>query len=265
MNRTGWTVVVVAVVIVIVAAGFEVATRSSRVPVSAAGQQRAEAGDAAPSLPTRPAELPDRPDGGVASTTDRTDNDAVAMAGEVEGLRTLSIDLYFVRPDGQGLSPVRTEIFATAALLDRLKQTVSALIRGPGPNSPLDPVLPAGTPLRDLYLDKAGILYIDFGQELISMLPSGSAAEVQAAGALANTLVLNFAEVRKVRILVAGEEIRTLGGHLDLTLPLAADPGLVRPWIAQEEWWWPGWLAARIIETRDAGVLSSVATEGEVP
>lgn len=237
MSRTGWTVLVVAVVIVVVAAGFEVATRSARPPSPAAGPEEPAAGQQATLLPSSipPATASEGPDRVARGTTAGGEQHEVADGDEVDALRTLTVDLFFVRPDGQGLSPVSTEIFATAALLDRLKQTVSALTRGPGPDSPLDPVLPVGTSLRDLYLDKGGILYVDFGQELISTWPSGSAAEVLAAGALANTLIVNFAEVRKVRILVAGEEIRTLGGHLDLTLPLTAEPGLVMPWIEREE------------------------------
>ena len=259
MSRTGWTVAAVAGVVVLVAAGLELATRKST-------QSASRPPRAAPMRPPAAnSEKPPAPAPGAENPVTGKPEVGAGGPDEVDGLRTLEIDLYFLRPDGQGLSPERREIFATAALLDQLKQTVNALIRGPGAGSPLDPVLPAGTPLRDLYLDERGTLYIDFGQELVGRMLSGSTAEIFAAGSLANTLVLNFPEVRAVRILVAGDEIRTLGGHLDLSRPLAADRELIVPWIEREEWWWPGWLAARIIETRDGDVLSSVAPEGDAP
>jgi hypothetical protein len=42
-----------------------------------------------------------------------------------------------------------------------------------------------------------------------------------------DTLSVSFAEVRKVKLLIEGEERRDLGGHLDLSRPLKADLSLV--------------------------------------
>jgi spore germination protein GerM len=145
------------------------------------------------------------------------------------GLRTREVQLFFARADASGLAAQAATIYETRALLDQMKQTVVALVRGPTGDTELLPVLPADTPLRDLFLDEAGVLYLDLGQELVRGLPAGSAAELLAVGSLANTLSRNFPEVRSIRILIDGEEVNTLGGHLDLTQPLEPDPALILP------------------------------------
>ena len=105
-------------------------------------------------------------------------------------------------------------------------------MRGPTADSGLLPVLPPDTPLRDLFLDASGVAYVDLGQELVRGLPPGSAAELLAVGSLASTLTRNFPEVRGIRILIDGEEVNTLGGHLDLTRDMEPDPTLI---LAEEE------------------------------
>ncbi|MFQ5718645.1 MAG: GerMN domain-containing protein [Acidobacteriota bacterium] len=258
MNRTGWTILATGTVIVLAAAGLEIATRDARRMPSPAAKEapgaRPRPGAAGPGDPAPPASAP-----GEALAPPGADENAPTT------LPTLAIELYFARPDGQGLSPERATIFATAALLDRLKQAVNALVAGPGPDSVLDPVLPTETPLRDLYLDSAGVLYVDFEQDLAVRMMPGSASERLAAGSLSSTLILNFPEVHQVKILVAGEEIRTLAGHLDLSRPLVAEPDLIRPWNETGEWWWPGPLAARVAREGPKDAMSSVLKEGEVP
>ena len=224
MSRTGWTIATVGGVLLLVMAGFEAATWRHREP--AGSPERTGSGATRIDPRARPEDKLPAPAGPF---------DATAPGEEADGLPTQVITLYFLRPDGQALSPEPVEIFVTAALLDRLKQTVTALIRGPAPGSGLAPALPAGTPLRDVYLDSAGTLYVDFGQELVSRLPAGSASEVLAAGSLANTLILNFSEVHRVRVLVMGEEITSLSGHMDLSRPLSAEPRLIVPWSRPED------------------------------
>ena len=63
----------------------------------------------------------------------------------------------------------------------------------------------------------------------LRQLEPGSASELYAVVGLANTLALNFPSVRRVKILVEGEEVNTLAGHLDLTHPIWPDPSMVKP------------------------------------
>ncbi|MCZ6833727.1 MAG: GerMN domain-containing protein [Acidobacteria bacterium] len=199
------TIAVVAGAVGVIYLGFELATRLTR--------------DAAP-LPTAPPEGAVTPD--PAGPLPPGEQDA-------EGLRTVDVILYFSRPDALGLAPEARPIYLTNALLDRIKQTVVALIAGPAQASPLVPILPAGTPLLDLFLDSHGTLYLDLGQAVVRNLLPGTSSELLAVMGITDTLVANFPEVKQVQILVDGEEVRTLTGHLDLTYPLKADPSLILP------------------------------------
>ena len=185
--------------------GFELGTRLTQ--------------DAAP-LPTAPPEGAVTPDPAGALPPGEQD---------AEGLRTVDVILYFSRPDALGLAPEVRPIYLTNELLDRIKQTVVALIAGPAQDSPLVPILPAGTPLLDLFLDSHGTLYLDLGQAVVRNLLPGTSSELLAVMGITDTLVANFPEVKQVQILVDGEEVRTLTGHLDLTYPLKADPSLILP------------------------------------
>jgi len=206
VKRTLVTLAVVATAVVVIYLGFELGTRvglDAAPPPAVSAPPGTEMPPAAGSLPTG-------------------EQDA-------QGLRTVDVVLYFSRPDALGLAPETRPIYLTSELLDRIKQAVVALIAGPAQDSPLLPVLPAGTPLLDLYLDSDGTLYLDLGQGLVRNLLPGTASELLAVMSLANTLVANFPEVKQVQILVDGEEVRTLTGHLDLTYPVMPDASLILP------------------------------------
>ena len=215
MSRTAWTILVVIAVLLVVYIALEWATRDVVQPEEPAGQTPET--DGPPTAVTPPEAEP------VLISPEEAETE-----GE-SGLRTTEVVLYFSRPDGLGLAPERVRIFQTELLLDRIKQLAAALIRGPSSVSRLLPVLPPVTPLRDLFLEPDGTLYLDLGQELVRDLPRGTASERLAVGSLVNTLAMNFPEVRRVRILVEGEEVKTLGGHLDLSYPLEPDLSLIIP------------------------------------
>jgi hypothetical protein len=61
---------------------------------------------------------------------------------------------------------------------------------------------------------------IDFSRELRDNHPGGSAAERATVDAILRTIALNFPEVRACTLLVAGEQVETLAGHLALDRPL---------------------------------------------
>jgi len=87
--------------------------------------------------------------------------------------------------------------------------------------------LPAGVSLREVRTAD-GVATADFSKELVSSFRGGSDNEGVAVYAVVNTLA-SLPAVRTVRILVEGEAVDTLGGHLDISGPLVADDELVVP------------------------------------
>jgi hypothetical protein len=133
-------------------------------------------------------------------------------------LRTIT--LYFAAPDGTGLVAEGREIADCLAEADCLKATVQALLDGPVGD--LAPVFPSQAILRGVTV-AGSELQVDFDRALIDGHPGGSLGELLTVYALADTVAVNFPQLRQVRILVDGAGVETLKGHVDLRQPVIPD------------------------------------------
>jgi germination protein M len=104
------------------------------------------------------------------------------------------------------------------------RAALDELIRGEVPRG-CDRPLPRGTKLLDVRVagDEASA---DFTEELVSEFRGGSDNEGVMVYAIVNTLS-SLPDMKKVRILVEGEPVDTIGGHLDVSGPLSFDDELV--------------------------------------
>jgi len=137
---------------------------------------------------------------------------------EPAGLR--DVVLYFGDPAGVVLLAETREITGCHDGQDCLEATLQALIDGP--IGELVPILPAQTRLLSVTVQD-GLATLDFSRELISGHPGGSVSELFTAYGLVNTLAENFPHIRQLRILVEGEAVTSLKGHIDLRQPISAD------------------------------------------
>lgn len=81
-----------------------------------------------------------------------------------------------------------------------------------------DSPFPQGTRLlRVRVVD--GQAEVDFSRELIDNFPGGSTNEALIVESLCRTLA-QFADIEKVRVLVEGKRIDTIGEHIDLSEPV---------------------------------------------
>ena len=60
---------------------------------------------------------------------------------------------------------------------------------------------------------------MDFSRDLVRHFTGGSTGEEMLVGSVVNTMT-GFSEIRKVQILIDGEKVETLAGHMDLSAPL---------------------------------------------
>lgn len=137
---------------------------------------------------------------------------------EPVGLR--DVVLYFGDPAGVVLLAETREITGCQDGQACLETTLQALIDGP--LGDLVPILPAQTRLISV-VEQDGLATADFSRELISGHPGGSVSELFTAYGLVNTLAENFPHIRQLRILVEGEVVASLKGHVDLREPINAD------------------------------------------
>jgi len=89
------------------------------------------------------------------------------------------------------------------------------------------PAFPWQATVEAVFLDRAGNAYVDLSPPPAGAV-AGSAGEVALAYATVNSLVANCPGVSRVQLLFGGRQVETLG-HLDLSRPLAPQPGLVAP------------------------------------
>ena len=138
---------------------------------------------------------------------------------EPEEIRPIkTIVLFFLSDGDRMLHREEREIYAKEQVIFEAKQSIEELIKGS-----LDealPSIPAGTRLRELYITQEGVAYVDFSREICDNHLSGSSAEIATVFAIVNTLTQNFKSIRRVSILIEGDERETLNGHIDLTRPL---------------------------------------------
>lgn len=123
-----------------------------------------------------------------------------------------SIDLVF--PDEeQGFAVESREVLGGEFLEDDVRRTVDELILGSTAGAhPLPPT----TRLLDVFFDGDGELVLNFSEELRNDHPGGSEAELASLRCLAGTIAANFPAVERMRVLIDGEAITTLAGHVDL-------------------------------------------------
>ena len=134
--------------------------------------------------------------------------------------RSREMLLYFGGADGEYLASETREITDCLEEVDCIRSAVQALVNGPV--SDLVPILPAHAVVRDVAVD-GGTAVIDFSRDLVSSHPGGSSSELLTVYGLVNSLAANFPHIRQVRILVDGEPVESLKGHVDLSRPVQAD------------------------------------------
>jgi hypothetical protein len=97
----------------------------------------------------------------------------------------------------------------------RAKQVLNTLLAGPV-DAELR-TLPPDAVLLAFYLLPDGTGIADFSEALATATPSGIESEQMAVDSITKTLEANVPQVRWLKILVHGQEVDTLAGHLDLT------------------------------------------------
>ena len=113
------------------------------------------------------------------------------------------------------LVPVTVELLLSSDPVPRAKQVLNTLLAGPV-DAELR-TLPPEAVLLAFYLLPDGTAIADFSEALATSVPSGIVSEQLAVNSITRTLEANVPQVRRMKILIHGQEVETLAGHLDLT------------------------------------------------
>jgi hypothetical protein len=136
------------------------------------------------------------------------------------------MSIFFADSQGHYLVKEVRKLDVKGTPADQARGLVEALISGPHRGGV--PTFPPGTSLRKLSIDHHGTARVDFSIELVRGHPGGSSAEIMTIYSVVNSLVLNFPQIQRVKILIQGKERETLAGHIFIKEPLEADLKLIR-------------------------------------
>ncbi len=136
---------------------------------------------------------------------------------------TASRTLFYPQADDMLLAPCPVVMPATGSPQQDMAALIRRYLAGPPGDGQVQPFLEHSA-LRALFL---------VGSEAVVDLTGpvraggGSATEAARVYGIVQTLAYNFSDVKSVRILVDGQEVDTLLGHLDLSRSLPPEPRLV--------------------------------------
>jgi hypothetical protein len=129
--------------------------------------------------------------------------------------------------DDSTLVPVTVELPLSKDPVLRSKQVLNTLLAGPVDTELR--TLPPDAVLLAFYLLPDGTAIADFSEALATSIPSGIVSEQLAANSIARTLEANVPQVQRLKILVHGQEMETLAGHLDLTGTFVVNTKFAQP------------------------------------
>jgi spore germination protein GerM len=120
-----------------------------------------------------------------------------------------------VDADDSGLTATTVELPLSNEPVLRAKQVLNTLLAGPV-DAELR-TLPPDAALLAFYILPDGTAIADFSEAMGNSIPSGVQSEQLAVDSITQTLAENVPQVKRLRILIHGQEVETLAGHLDLT------------------------------------------------
>lgn len=133
--------------------------------------------------------------------------------------------LYFSDSNERFLVPEKRYIPKGKEINAQAEELVKALIEGP--KTGLMKTFSEGTQLQSVRVGKDGTAYVSFGKNLVELHPGGSTSEIATIYSLTNTLTSNIVNVKRVKILTEGKELKTIKGHIDTKRPFTLNMELM--------------------------------------
>jgi hypothetical protein len=140
--------------------------------------------------------------------------------------QNLTLSLYYADPYSEKLAPEKRTIQTKKTIQETIETALREFMKGP--RGDLVNTIPSGTLLNGIRIDQDRTVWVDFSSHLSESHPGGSSAEIMTVYAIVNSILLNFDEVNKVRILIEGKSVDTLAGHIDCSEPFVADKSFIK-------------------------------------
>jgi hypothetical protein len=137
------------------------------------------------------------------------------------GGETRKVKLFFFTEESDRMIPAVGEIMIPEIREEVYRRFLELLLKRDGPR--ITPV-PEGIDVQGVFfLAAPGMLILDFNENLINLFPVGTEAELQFVYFFVNNVCYNFKEIKKVKFMAGGNEIKTISGHIDMEQPFYPD------------------------------------------
>ncbi len=150
----------------------------------------------------------------VVSSSSGSSSSSSSSAQSGSKAQLVNIKVYYPDENATGLVAVEKSIKDTD---NKYQAAVETLMAGTDKKG-LANVFPKKAKLLQVTVS-GKVAKVDFSRELQKNFVGGSTGEEMLVGSVVNTLT-EFPEIQKVQILVDGQEVETLSGHMDLSQPL---------------------------------------------
>ena len=130
--------------------------------------------------------------------------------------QALNVKVYYPDDSGMRLVEVEREIIVDNST-DKYTAALEALKEEPDEEN-LTTIFPKNASIKKVTVQD-GLATVDFDGSILKSFVGGSTGEEFLIASIVDTLT-NFPEIKRVKFLVDGEEIETLSGHMDLSMPL---------------------------------------------
>lgn len=150
----------------------------------------------------------------VVSSSSGSSSSSSSSSQSGSKAKLVNIKVYYPDENATGLVAVEKSIKDTD---NKYQAAVEALMAGTEKKG-LANVFPKKAKLLQVTVS-GKVAKVDFSRELQKNFVGGSTGEEMLIGSVVNTLT-EFPEIQKVQILVDGQEVETLSGHMDLSQPL---------------------------------------------
>ena len=160
----------------------------------------------------------------VTLCTRETDEQPSGEGAVVEelGEGVQSVRLVFASRGAGRTIEERREIVVMEDPASRARRIVEELVAGPADDE-ADGTIPPSTRVLSVFFDGTGGAFVDFSKELVDDHPGGSTGELFTIRSIVKTLALNFPDIERVSILVDGDEVETIAGHIDASVPFPVE------------------------------------------
>lgn len=150
----------------------------------------------------------------VVSSSSGSSSSSSSSSQSGSKAQLVNIKVYYPDENATGLVAVEKSIKDTD---NKYQAAVEALMAGTEKKG-LANVFPKKAKLLQVTVS-GKVAKVDFSRELQKNFVGGSTGEEMLVGSVVNTLT-EFPEIQKVQIMVDGQEVETLSGHMDLSQPL---------------------------------------------